>query len=337
MDADFDGKSRLETAKLALKDMLVKYSELGDVKVQLGTFNEGKLGAQSFTNWMTVSEAILVLMAISNPDGGTNFDYALEGMQFGFEADGKIPDAKNVSYFLSDGKPTLSSDNDGISVGQHNNGGTTDSNLGDGIDGAEQTAWEAYVNNHAIKSYAVAIGDNVSVNYLQPIVYDGEAGVNMDAIMPSDLADLSDALVDSVVSPGRIYIGTDGEDVIVGGLGEDFMTGNDGADSFVFDVAFMNPDAVETDTIIDFDRLEGDKLDLSDLLNVQGSGDLDNYLNFESLNGDTLVHVNKDGEFAIGADADQIILLKGVDLTQGGLDDNQIIEDLINSNNLIIS
>jgi len=330
MKDGFNGTTRLEAAKSALKDMLNKYNELGDVKVQLATFSDSKTLLSS--TWMTISEALGKLNSISNPDGGTNYDYALDGMEEAFNSGGKLIGAKNVSYFLSDGVPTLSDTN----PGSGNAGDKTNEDLGDGIDGAEQTAWQAFVTANDIKSHAVAIGDNVAAKYLNPIAYDGEEGAELAAIMPSSLAQLSAGLVNSVVSPGHVFTGTGEADLIVGGLGEDFMTGNGGADTFAFNVDNMNTAIVETDTIMDFKTAEGDKLDLSDLLVGETKTNLDNYLNFESLNGDTLVHINKDGDFANGGQVDQTILLKGVDLASGGVSDQKIIDDLLGGNNLLI-
>ncbi|EPJ53601.1 MAG: hypothetical protein OFPI_10420 [Osedax symbiont Rs2] len=330
MKDGFNGTTRLEAAKSALNDMLNKYNELGDVKVQLATFSSSKTLLSS--TWMTISEALGKLNSITNPDGGTNYDYALDGMEEAFNSSGKLNGAKNVSYFLSDGVPTLSDTH----PGNDNAGDQTNENLGDGIDGTEQAAWKTFVTTNNIKSHAVAIGDNVAAKYLNPIAYDGEEGAELAAIMPTSLAQLSAGLVNSVVSPGHVFIGTAEADLIVGGLGEDFMTGNGGADTFAFNVDNMSTAIVETDTIMDFKTLEGDKLDLSDLLTGETKTNLDNYLNFESLNGDTLVHINTDGDFANGGQADQTILLKGVDLASGGASDQAIIDDLLSGNNLII-
>ncbi|MCJ8337206.1 MAG: retention module-containing protein [Pseudomonadales bacterium] len=329
MKGGFNGTTRLEAAKSALNDMLNKYNELGDVRVQLATFSDSKTLLSS--SWMTIGAAIEKLNSIANPDGGTNYDYALDGMEEAFNSSGKLTGAKNVSYFLSDGVPTLSDANPGSS----NPGDKTNENLGDGIDGTEQAAWQTFVTANNIKSHAVAIGDNVAVKYLNPIAYDGEEGAELAAIMPTSLAQLSAGLVNSVVSPGHVFIGTAEADLIVGGLGEDFMTGNGGADTFAFNVDNMSTAIVETDTIMDFRTVEGDKLDLSDLLAGETKASLDNYLNFESLNGDTLVHVNKDGDFANGGQVDQTILLKGVDLASGGASDQKIIDDLLAGNNLL--
>jgi Mg-chelatase subunit ChlD len=328
MGGSFNGSTRLEAAKSALADMLNEYNKLGDVKVQLATFSQGTTLLSS--QWMDIQTALNKLNSISNPNGGTNYDVALEGLQAAFGSDGKIDNAKNVSYFLSDGVPTLSSD---YPDPQDNNGGRTDTNLGDGIDSTEQAAWQAFVDSNDIKSHAVAIGDNVGDEYLEPIAYDGEAGTELDATVPSSLSELSEYLVDSVVAPGQTFTGTDASDLIVGGLGEDFMTGNAGADSFIFDASTMGSNAVETDTITDFNQGQGDKLDLTDLLSGENASNLDDYLSFSKVGNDTLINVKADGS----GDVDHIIKLENTDLTNNGNNtDQQIIDDLLSGNNLLV-
>jgi len=333
------GGSNLTAAKAALESLLTKFKELGNVKVQLATFNEDVNGTTS--GWISVDSAINLLDDIST-GGGTNYDYALDIMESAFAQSGKLSDAKNVSYFLSDGIPTLSSDNDGDAVGGSNSGSSYDPDKGDGIDDdpidSEVDAWTDFLSasGNEITSYAVAIGDNVDAQHLDPIAYDGANDIGMDAIIPSELDNLAQELVDSVANLGQNFVGNANANAMVAGLGEDFMTGNDGADSFIFNVDNINATEVETDTIIDFDKAEGDQLDLSDLLSGVSTDDLDSYLNFESLNGDTLVHVSKDGDFGNNSNTDHTILLKGVNLASGGLDDSQIITDLLDNNHLIV-
>ncbi len=86
---------------------------------------------------------------------------------------------------------------------------------------------------------------------------DGSTGnfveVGFDTIFGSDA---SDALT---------VIGTDGDDVLHGGMGQVVMTGGAGADTFVFDGAALN-DLDVADVITDFNADEGDALDVSALL-----------------------------------------------------------------------
>ena len=59
-----------------------------------------------------------------------------------------------------------------------------------------------------------------------------------------------------------VLIGGDGNDTLIGGAGIDSLTGGVGADRFVFNLLSDSTNAVR-DKVIDFRRIEGDKIDLS--------------------------------------------------------------------------
>ncbi|NBB48494.1 VWA domain-containing protein, partial [Rhizobium sp. CRIBSB] len=86
---------------------------------------------------------------------------------------------------------------------------------------------------------------------------DGSTGnfveVGFDTIFGSDLTD------------GLTVIGTDGDDVLHGGMGQVIMTGGAGADTFVFDGTALDELDV-ADVITDFNSDEGDVLDVTALL-----------------------------------------------------------------------
>ena len=67
-------------------------------------------------------------------------------------------------------------------------------------------------------------------------------------------------------------------------------------------------------------------------------GNLDDYLHFEKIGSNTVVHVSTSGGFSAGYSAaaqDQIITLSGVDLVTGFANDNAIITDLFTKSKLI--
>ncbi|SUI91498.1 retention module-containing protein [Shewanella morhuae] len=119
----------------------------------------------------------------------------------------------------------------------------------------------------------------------------------------------------------------EGNDTLIGGLGDDILRGDSGADTFVW--RYGDADN-STDHITDFNVNE-DKLDLSDLLQGETTNNLDSYLNF-SLNssGSTVIDIdgNKDGVF------EQHIVLDGVDLysTYNTTTETGIINGLLGSN-----
>jgi VCBS repeat-containing protein len=161
-----------------------------------------------------------------------------------------------------------------------------------------------------------------------------------------------------------------GNDRIEGGAGSDVLRGDSGADVFIWSLndgassagttatAAGNPYGVAagiglsgtSDLVMDFNKAEGDVLDLRDLLvgeSHQGltSGNLSNYLHFEVSNGNTVVHVSTTGGFTGGsynaANENQTIVLAGVNLMQDNsgttlLNDNAIIQDLLTNKRLIV-
>ncbi|QYJ86453.1 tandem-95 repeat protein [Shewanella mesophila] len=123
-----------------------------------------------------------------------------------------------------------------------------------------------------------------------------------------------------------------GNDILVGGLGDDVLRGDNGSDIFVWQQGDTG-----TDHITDF-NVNQDKLDLSDLLQGEDTGNLANYLHFTVENGSTTIEVdaNDDGN------VDQMIVLDGVNLFEqlGVSSDAEVINSLLNSNGesaLIIS
>jgi Ca2+-binding RTX toxin-like protein len=123
-----------------------------------------------------------------------------------------------------------------------------------------------------------------------------------------------------------------GADILKGGDGNDYLIGGDGADTFIW----QDGDA-GIDIIKDFSFAEGDKLDLSDILQVTTGNVLDDYLNFSSANSDTTIDVFVGGDASAAGTPNQTIILEGVDL---GSDDVVIINNLFNGDNagtLIIS
>ncbi|WP_165311173.1 beta strand repeat-containing protein [Vibrio ziniensis] len=74
------------------------------------------------------------------------------------------------------------------------------------------------------------------------------------------------------VSDNDKLYGGDGNDVLIGGSGHDILTGGDGSDLFVLGSGSEN-----SDTIVDFDS-EEDAIDISDLLDVGSSDDIQSYI-----------------------------------------------------------
>jgi trimeric autotransporter adhesin len=101
-----------------------------------------------------------------------------------------------------------------------------------------------------------------------------------------------------------------GDDHIYGGSGADTMTGDDGADIFVFKASTAY---TSVDTITDFDAVEGDKLDLSNLLTSFDplTMALTDWVRISDSGSDSIVEVDRDG-LGAGFGFTQIATLSGV-------------------------
>jgi Ca2+-binding RTX toxin-like protein len=146
--------------------------------------------------------------------------------------------------------------------------------------------------------------------------------------------------------------GGDGNDLIIGGAGNDVMTGGAGADVFAWhfaDAGTAGGSARAVDTITDFKMgtpaAGGDVLDLRDLLQGENSSNLQNYLEFDTSSGNTVIKVSPHGDFTNGvatsaADTQEIVL-QGVNLrTDLGLTststDAQVISKLLEQGKLLV-
>ncbi|MFB2864345.1 choice-of-anchor K domain-containing protein, partial [Aeromonas sp. MdU4] len=137
-----------------------------------------------------------------------------------------------------------------------------------------------------------------------------------------------------------------GSDILIGGLGNDVMRGDGGADTFVWNKGDTVSGSLTKDYIMDFNKgsgtvnlSEGDKLDLSDLLDHDGSrnqNDLKSLLSvFQDNEG---VHLQvKEGSAA--PITQEIVLMNHTfdSLTGGsGTTANQVIDYMLNNNMLDI-
>ncbi len=140
-------------------------------------------------------------------------------------------------------------------------------------------------------------------------------------------------------------LGLAGNDALNGGLGDDYLDGGKGADTLIGGTGkdtFVwhfgdggSPGTPVRDTINDFNRSEGDVLDLRDLLKNESASNLTQYLHFTASGSDTLVQVSSLGSFNgsnYATVVDQEILLKGVALSSLGSTDTAIINELLKNN-----
>ena len=120
--------------------------------------------------------------------------------------------------------------------------------------------------------------------------------------------------------------GDSGANRLDGGLGADRLSGGDGSDVFV-----LGPNAQGIDTIVDFDAAEGDKIDVSSLIDMDSVDNVDNYLRLEEdQSGNTTVKVNTSGD-GTEENFEAVATLEGVT----GLDINSIVQDQNNGGEVV--
>ncbi len=158
------GVTKLDLAREIAYEILARYSAHANVAVRLVMFSS--TASAYDTAWGTADE-IGAAIAAAALGGNTNFDAALSQAQSAFFSPGKLPDARNVLYFLSNGAPNTPSGSEGI-------------------DFVEQSNWQAFLSLSSITCYAIAVGSTSMLSELYPIAYDGALGQQLDAQLLTD-------------------------------------------------------------------------------------------------------------------------------------------------------
>lgn len=195
--------------------------------------------------------------------------------------------------------------------------------------------------------HGVAIADAVNGNVYwngTHVVFEPTADYTGPAsftyTIKNDAGDLDTATVNLTIADNTV-MGTDADDaevrgsdlneVIIGGLGNDNLYGEAGADTFTWRLEDVSLETPSIDIIKDGEL--SDSIDISDLLTDTSLAALDIALDFSEENGSTVIDIHVDEAGGI----DQTIVIEGFDLTAGGtLSDVQMIENLMNSGHLIV-
>ncbi|MGL6122219.1 MAG: type I secretion C-terminal target domain-containing protein, partial [Shewanella sp.] len=186
-----------------------------------------------------------------------------------------------------------------------------------------------------IFTYTMQDGDGDKSSALLTINVHAVTSANVKAIS-AHVDDVDQAIMPGNIEGNRLPTNNDDQlphpnadkinDTLIGGLGNDVLRGDSGADTFVWRYADADKG---TDHIMDFNVSE-DKLDLSDLLQGETATTLDEYLSFRlDSNGSTVIEIdaNKDGVI------DQHIVLDGVNLLDKyGATNADIINGLLGTN-----
>ncbi|MAX52934.1 MAG: hypothetical protein CMH22_13240 [Methylophaga sp.] len=182
--AEFQGMTKLEVMIKSSLNLIEQYEALGDVMVNLVTFNNN---AENPTNlWVDTATAKEIINSLT-ADGETNYDDAIQQAIDAFNDTGKLDDAQNLAYFMSDGAPNESNETD--ANGKY---------IGVGIDSGEQQAWEQFLIDNGITSYALGMGADAVAEELAPIAYDGVNSSEIPVITVTDFSQLGDTLTSTV-------------------------------------------------------------------------------------------------------------------------------------------
>lgn len=185
------------------------------------------------------------------------------------------------------------------------------------VDGYERDASNV---GHII--YGTAGDDgNIEGTSGNDIIY-GLGGINAYAAGDGDDIIIGGSDID------EIYAGN-GNDVLIAKGGFNYLQGNAGADTFVFDAETAFDD---TDTVTDFNPSEDDKLDISDLLidYVAGTSDINDYLSYDETNPwFTKLIVDRDGAGTVHTGYEVLGFYTGGN-------PSATIDDLLANGNLIV-
>ena len=187
--------SRLQIMKDAVNRLIDDYDKLGEVAVRVVVFNA--TANANVDGWVSAAAAKTYVSGLAS-GGGTNYDAALLSAIDAFKSSGKIPGATNVSYFLTDGVPTLGQGDESTLGGASNGTGGDASHPDSGIQTAEEGLWKTFLTNNSIHSFAYGMGPDVAQSYMNPIAYDGAKKVDENATVVARIEDLPPILRDSI-------------------------------------------------------------------------------------------------------------------------------------------
>ena len=172
---------RIDLAREAVSQMMDAYEDIGPVNVLVVDF----ASSAANSGWFSGSDALADANGYLNgldPSGFTNYEAALDEVQSAFGTPPGADGFRNVTYFLSDGKP--------------NRGGLNGRLEDDDVD-----AWEDFLTQNDMTSFAVGIGNGISDgdSDLEAVAFPNNAADN--PVIVTDESQLIDTLL-STRRPG---------------------------------------------------------------------------------------------------------------------------------------
>ncbi|MGI2114967.1 beta strand repeat-containing protein, partial [Shewanella frigidimarina] len=325
----FDGKNVVDATGAV-------YSPYTDSKIGQITFNNNKFSSFTDNGTNTTAQALhafnllaavseVEAISLASANGNTTVNEANLKL---YDTDGNVRASIDVSDLSSviTGSETLQSQGDDNTAGNQGD----DIIFGDLVrfSGSSEQGYVALQTYIADKT-GQNIGD-IDVKEVHDYIRDHVNEFNINT--QNDGNDILNGGIGDDILFGQggndVIYGGEGNDVLIGGLGNDTLIGGLGNDTFVWSKGDTG-----TDTIKDFE-VNNDSLHISDLLQNEQSGDLDDYLDFSFSNGSTTISIDADHNGSI----DQVIVLDGVDLSQeyGSTTDGVIINGLLNDGALIV-
>jgi len=222
------GLTRLQAAVESILKLMADYQALGNVEVELVTFNSSATNTSG--GWVSVATAKAELLSLV-AGGTTDYDSAIN-MDAGILGSG-VPQTgagtQTVGYFMSDGYPNQ----DGVSGTNHGFGPTQQGStpIANGLSPTEQATWDSDLAAVGARQFALGYGE-ADITPLQSIAYNGTAQ------LVSNFNQLSTDLANTVsVSPitGTLVGGSTGNTFGADGAGHvytitvDSSTGTAGA------------------------------------------------------------------------------------------------------------
>ena len=181
-DPGVDGFTRrIDLVRAAVKDMLEKLGDIGELNIKVVQFNTRASSTDWFTGDSASDDALAFLDAL-NPAGGTSYRAAIDEVldEYGTPPGDAADGFRNLSFFLTDGNP----------------------NPGRGLTDDQIDDYQTLVADNDITSYAVGVGNGVTEtnpSFVAIGIPEITEGPLLNPAVILDESELGDALVGSVI------------------------------------------------------------------------------------------------------------------------------------------